>query len=129
MKKESKWKQNLEDELLYFINMCGEKDRKIFEKPKRKRTIEEYGRLICISMGIGVRGAMLWLFRRCEDHRIEPEEIFEYMDSVPFETIGNWINEFIGQIENPLLKQVAAEIWSEKQHKLSKENFKIRDLL
>ncbi len=83
----SQWKQGLEDELLYFINMCGEEDRKIFDKPKKKRTIEEYGRLICITMAIGVRGAMLWLFKRCEDNRIEPDEIFNYIDSVPFETV------------------------------------------
>lgn len=125
----SQWEQNLEDELLYFINMCGEEDRKIFDKPKKKRTIEEYGRLICITTAIGVRGAMLWLYKRCEDNRIEPDGIFNYMDSVPFETAEKWVDEFVGGIEHPLLKQVAVEIWGEKRAKLTKEKFNIRDLL
>ena len=125
----SQWKKNLNDELVYFINMCGEEDRKVFEKPRKRRTVEEYGRLLCITMAIGVRGAMLWLYKRCEENRIEPEEIFAYIGSVPLETVEKWVNEFVGQIEQPLLKQVAVEIWDEKRAKLSEEKFDIRKLL
>ena len=125
----SQWKKNLNDELVYFINMCGEEDRKVFEKPRKRRTVEEYGRLLCITMAIGVRGAMLWLYKRCEENRIEPEEIFAYIGSVPLETVEKWVNEFVGQIEQPLLKQVAVEIWDEKRAKLSEEKFDMRKLL
>ena len=125
----NQWKKNLNDELVYFINMCGEEDRKVFEKPRKRRTVEEYGRLLCITMAIGVRGAMLWLYKRCEENRIEPEEIFAYIGSVPLETVEKWVNEFVGQIEQPLLKQVAVEIWDEKRAKLSEEKFDIRKLL
>ena len=39
----SQWEQNLEDELLYFINMCGEEDRKIFDKPKKRGRLKNTG--------------------------------------------------------------------------------------
>lgn len=125
----SQSEQLLEDELAYFINMCGEEDRKVFEKPRKKRTVAEYGRLICIAMAMGLRGAMLWLFARCEDNRVDYDEIFAYIDNAPFAEVKKWINEFIGQIENPLFKRVASDIWSEKEKRLSEKNFSMRELL
>lgn len=125
----SQWEQNLQDDLMYFLNMCGKEDRKIFGKPSKKYTIEQYARLVCITLAVGVRGAMLSLFKRCEDNRIEPDEVFACIDKTPYSTIEKWVNEFIGQIENPLLKQVAEEIWNEKRKKLPKENFNVRKLI
>ena len=124
----SQWEKNLQEDLLYFLNMCGEKDRKIFGKPSKKYTIEQYARLVCISLGIGVRGAMLCIFEQCEDNRIETEEVLSFLDTLQYSTIEFWINEFIGQIENPLFKQVAEEIWNEKQTRIAKENFSVRKL-
>ena len=126
---QSPWEKNLEKELLYFINMCGEEDRKVFVRPRRKRTVPQYGRLICIAMAIGLRGAMLWLFARCDEKRIGPEEIFAYLESVAFATIETWVNEFIGAVANPLLKRAAGDIWSEKRKKLCEGTFRVRDLL
>lgn len=113
-KGKSQAEKNLEEDLLYFINMCEGDDQKVFDKPQQKRTVGQYARLICIAMAMGLRGAMLWLFARCDDNRIEPDVIFSFLDGTPYTTIKSWIDGFIEQIKNPLLKQVASEIWGRK---------------
>lgn len=115
------------EDLYYFVNMCGKEDRKIFQYPNRKKPAEQYARLICAAMALGLRGAMLRLFNLWGEERLD--ELFRCLDGWTFEEVKKHIEAFIAGVEHPLFKQAAEETWLERQKTLSAENFKIRNLL
>lgn len=124
MDKGNETNEVLVQDLVYFIAMCGEKDRRLMNGQRRKT--EESGRLVCISMALGLRSAMLRLFSE-EGEDVEP--LLAYIDGCTLVQVKNWMTEFIAGIDLPPLWQAAEGTWKDKLKKLREDKFSVRDLL
>lgn len=59
--------KNLQDDVYYFICMCSESDKNLFMCDPKEKTIEDFGRFICIGMVLRLRGVFLHIYAQYED--------------------------------------------------------------
>lgn len=128
----SKTNQNLEkgyeQEVLLFLNMCKEEDGNFLNLPLKKRKIEDAVRLLCITTALSLRGPFFSVIN-AEEKRFD--ELISHWERIRYdeEKVTAWLDDFIAAVENPLLKQVAQEIWDEKKARFQNARFDAMSLL
>lgn len=128
----SKTNQNLEkgyeQEVLLFLNMCKEEDRNFLNLPLKKRKIEDAVRLLCITTALSLRGPFFSVIN-AEEKRFD--ELISHWERIRYDEkkVTAWLDDFIAAVENPLLKQVAQEIWDEKKARFQNARFDAMSLL
>lgn len=119
--------RNLEQDILYFLNMCTKDDAKLFISNPKQKKIEDYGRFICLGLAFGLRGVMLNTFAQYENVG-NIKELFAYLDTLTFERVIIWVEKFSEEIEDPLFKECAESIWEEKKKYFANHKFEIAKL-
>ena len=128
----SKTNQNLEkgyeQEGLLFLNMCKEEDRNFLNLPLKKRKIEDAVRLLCITTALSLRGPFFSVIN-AEEKRFD--ELISHWERIRYdeEKVTAWLDDFIAAVEDPLLKQIAQEIWNEKKARFQNSRFDAMSLL
>ena len=128
----NKTNQNLEKsydrEVLLFLNMCKEEDGHFLNLPLKKRKIEDAVRLLCITTALSLRGPFFSVIN-AEEKRFD--ELISHWERIRYdeETVTAWLDDFIAAVEDPLLKQVAQEIWDEKKARFQNARFDAMSLL
>jgi hypothetical protein len=128
----SKTNQNLEkgyeQEVLLFLNMCKEEDRNFLNLPLKKRKIEDAVRLLCITTALSLRGPFFSVIN-AEEKRFD--ELISHWERIRYdeEKVTAWLDDFIAAVEDPLLKQIAQEIWNEKKARFQNARFDAMSLL
>ena len=128
----SKTNQNLEkgyeQEVLLFLNMCKEEDRNFLNLPLKKRKIEDAVRLLCITTALSLRGPFFSVIN-AEEKRFD--ELISHWERIRYdeEKVTAWLDDFIAAVEDPLLKQIAQEIWNEKKARFLNARFDAMSLL
>ena len=124
--------QNLEKsydrEVLLFLNMCKEEDGNFLNLPLKKRKIEDAVRLLCITTALSLRGPFFSVIN-AEEKRFA--ELISHWERIRYdeEKVTAWLDDFIAAVEDPLLKQVAQEIWDEKKARFQNARFDAMSLL
>jgi hypothetical protein len=128
----NKTNQNLEKsydrEVLLFLNMCKEEDGNFLNLPLKKRKIEDAVRLLCITTALSLRGPFFSVIN-AEEKRFD--ELISHWERIRYdeEKVTAWLDDFIAAVEDPLLKQVAQEIWDEKKARFQNARFDAMSLL
>ena len=128
----NKTNQNLEKsydrEVLLFLNMCKEEDGNFLNLPLKKRKIEDAVRLLCITTALSLRGPFFSVIN-AEEKRFD--ELISHLERIRYdeEKVTAWLDDFIAAVEDPLLKQVAQEIWDEKKARFQNARFDAMSLL
>ena len=128
----NKTNQNLEKsydrEVLLFLNMCKEEDGNFLNLPLKKRKIEDAVRLLCITTALSLRGPFFSVIN-AEEKRFD--ELISHWERIRYdeEKVTAWLDDFIAAVEDPLLKQVAQEIWDEKKARFQNSRFDAMSLL
>ena len=128
----NKTNQNLEKsydrEVLLFLNMCKEEDGNFLNLPLKKRKIEDAVRLLCITTALSLRGPFFSVIN-AEEKRFD--ELISHWERIRYdeEKVTAWLDDFIAAVEDPLLKQVAQEIWDEKKARFHNARFDAMSLL
>ena len=128
----NKTNQNLEKsydrEVLLFLNMCKEEDGNFLNLPLKKRKIEDAVRLLCITTALSLRGPFFSVIN-AEEKRFD--ELISHWERIRYdeEKVTAWLDDFIAAVEDPLLKQVAQEIWNEKKARFQNARFDAMSLL
>lgn len=55
---------SIEEEVIIFLSMCSEEDRKFMEIPRKKRTVEQYARLMTICFYLGFKKVLAFCCAR-----------------------------------------------------------------
>lgn len=128
----NKTNQNLEKvhdrEVLLFLNMCKKEDGNFLNLPLKKRKIEDAVRLLCITTALSLRGPFFSVIN-AEEKRFD--ELISHWERIRYDEkkVTAWLDDFIAAVENPLLKQVAQEIWDEKKARFQNARFDAMSLL
>ena len=128
----NKTNQNLEKsydrEVLLFLKMCKEEDGNFLNLPLKKRKIEDAVRLLCITTALSLRGPFFSVIN-AEEKRFD--ELISHWERIRYdeEKVTAWLDDFIAAVEDPLLKQVAQEIWDEKKARFQNARFDAMSLL
>lgn len=128
----SKTNQNLEKvhdrEVLLFLNMCKKEDGNFLNLPLKKRKIEDAVRLLCITTALSLRGPFFSVIN-AEEKRFD--ELISHWERIRYdeEKVTAWLDDFIAAVEDPLLKQIAQEIWNEKKARFQNARFDAMSLL
>lgn len=128
----NKTNQNLEkgydQEVLLFLKMCKEEDGNFLNLPLKKRKIEDAVRLLCITTALSLRGPFFSVIN-AEEKRFD--DLISHWEQIRYdeEKVTAWLDDFIAAVENPLLKQVAQEIWNEKKARFQNARFDAMSLL
>lgn len=117
-----------EQEVLLFLNMCKEEDGNFLNLPLKKRKIEDAVRLLCITTALSLRGPFFSVIN-AEEKRFD--ELISHWKRIRYDEkkVTAWLDDFIAAVENPLLKQVAQEIWDEKKARFQNARFDAMSLL
>lgn len=117
-----------EQEVLLFLNMCKEEDGNFLNLPLKKRKIEDAVRLLCITTALSLRGPFFSVIN-AEEKRFD--ELISHWERIRYdeEKVTAWLDDFIAAVEDPLLKQVAQEIWNEKKARFQNARFDAMSLL
>ena len=124
--------QNLEkgyeQEVVLFLKMCKKEDGNFLNLPLKKRKIEDAVRLLCITTALSLRGPFFSVIN-AEEKRFD--ELISHWERIRYdEEKGTaWLDDFIAAVEDPLLKQVAQEIWDEKKARFQNARFDAMSLL
>lgn len=115
-------------EVLLFLNMCKKEDGNFLNLPLKKRKIEDAVRLLCITTALSLRGPFFSVINAEEKHF---DELISHWERIRYdeEKVTAWLDDFIAAVENPLLKQVAQEIWDEKKARFQNARFDAMSLL
>ena len=128
----NKTNQNLEkvhdQEVLLFLNMCKKEDGNFLNLPLKKRKIEDAVRLLCITTALSLRGPFFSVIN-AEEKRFD--ELISHWERIRYDEkkVTAWLDDFIAAVEDPLLKQVAQEIWNEKKARFQNARFDAMSLL
>lgn len=117
-----------EQEVLLFLNMCKEEDGNFLNLPLKKRKIEDAVRLLCITTALSLRGPFFSVIN-AEEKRFD--ELISHWERIRYDEkkVTAWLDDFIAAVEDPLLKQVAQEIWNEKKARFQNARFDAMSLL
>lgn len=118
----------LEQEKFAFAFLTGRMGEDFLKTPRRKRKVEDYAKLLSISIVFQLKRVFLKLVREGES-RID--EIFDYLnkEGKKFEVVESWIMEAIEKIPDEKLKTAGLGVWNELKKRCDRQNFNIRDLL
>lgn len=108
--------------------MCKEEDGNFLNLPLKKRKIEDAVRLLCITTALSLRGPFFSVIN-AEEKRFD--ELISHWERIRYDEkkVTAWLDDFIAAVEDPLLKQVAQEIWNEKKARFQKARFDAMSLL
>ena len=117
-----------DQEVLLFLNMCKEEDRNFLNFPLKKRKIEDAVRLLCITTALSLRGPFFSVIN-AEEKRFD--ELISHWERIRYDEkkVTAWLDDFIAAVEDPLLKQIAQEIWNEKKARFQNARFDAMSLL
>ena len=124
--------QNLEkgyeQEVVLFLKMCKKEDGNFLNLPLKKRKIEDAVRLLCITTALSLRGPFFSVIN-AEEKRFD--ELISHWERIRYDEkkVTAWLDDFIAAVEDPLLKQVAQEIWNEKKARFQNARFDAMSLL
>ncbi len=124
--------QNLEkgyeQEVVLFLKMCKKEDGNFLNLPLKKRKIEDAVRLLCITTALSLRGPFFSVIN-AEEKRFD--ELISHWERIRYdeEKVTAWLDDFIAAVEDPLLKQIAQEIWNEKKARFQNARFDAMSLL
>lgn len=124
--------QNLEkgyeQEVVLFLKMCKKEDGNFLNLPLKKRKIEDAVRLLCITTALSLRGPFFSVIN-AEEKRFD--ELISHWKRIRYDEkkVTAWLDDFIAAVEDPLLKQVAQEIWNEKKARFQNARFDAMSLL
>ena len=85
-------------------------------------------RLLCITTALSLRGPFFSVIN-AEEKRFD--ELISHWERIRYDEkkVTAWLDDFIAAVENPLLKQVAQEIWNEKKARFQNARFDAMSLL
>ena len=111
--------------LLYTGANIYYEDGNFLNLPLKKRKIEDAVRLLCITTALSLRGPFFSVIN-AEEKRFD--ELISHWERIRYDEkkVTAWLDDFI---ENPLLKQVAQEIWNEKKARFQNARFDAMSLL
>ena len=114
--------------LLYTGANIYYEDGNFLNLPLKKRKIEDAVRLLCITTALSLRGPFFSVIN-AEEKRFD--ELISHWERIRYdeEKVTAWLDDFIAAVENPLLKQVAQEIWDEKKARFQNARFDAMSLL
>ena len=124
--------QNLEkgyeQEVVLFLKMCKKEDGNFLNLPLKKRKIEDAVRLLCITTALSLRGPFFSVIN-AEEKRFD--ELISHWERIRYDEVKvtAWLDDFIAAVEDPLLKQIAQEIWNEKKARFQNARFDAMSLL
>ena len=118
----SNFKQKSIQENMQFLFLCGKRDSKLLLAPKRKKDLNEYVRLTCISLVFGYKTVFLKIAGIVEKNT---DEFLTVLKSIEgnFLKLNEWVDSFIDNIAIPEAQALAKEFWQEQKEKLDVENF------
>lgn len=120
--------KNLENDIIYFLNMCSDNDKVIYAAEPKEKKIEDFGRFICLGLAFNMRGVYLSTFAQYE--RIgDINDILIFLDTVTYEQLKVWVEEFLKNTGNAILKKCAKSIWDEKKSYFVNHKFELSALL
>lgn len=110
-----------------FFCLCGGKDRKILLSRKKKDKIAELARLACISLVFGYRTMFIRILGEAEKYY---DEYIKELDSINgnFEKLNEWVEDFIKNIEDSEIHNLALEFWQERKKTLDRNDLKVKHL-
>lgn len=116
-----------EQELFAWELMCGKKFENFIKTPKRKRSVEDYGKYMGISMVFHFRRIFLRLIK---DGESRLDEILAYLTTEGKKqfVVERWIMEAVDTIPDHKLKEIALEWWNESKSKFNEQDFDISKL-
>lgn len=122
------YEKELEQEIFQFLFLADERDVKILDSRYRKKNMNEFVRLACITLVYGYRKLFLKIMASVEK---DADEFFKYLDGLngKFDLIDGWINGFIERVKDKTAQNLTREYWEEKKATIDKNNFEIRNLL
>lgn len=114
----------LEQELFAWELMCGKKFEDFIKTPKRKRTVEDYGKYMGISIVFRFKRIFLHLII---DGESRLDEILAYLttEGKKSKVAESWIMEAINHIPDRELQSIGLTFWNEIKEKFSAEDFDI----
>lgn len=114
--------------LLYTGANIYYEDGNFLNLPLKKRKIEDAVRLLCITTALSLRGPFFSVIN-AEEKRFD--ELISHWERIRYDEkkVTAWLDDFIAAVENPLLKQVAQEIWNEKKARFQNARFDAMSLL
>lgn len=86
---------SFENEVMIFLSMCSDEDRKFMEIPRKMRTVEQYARLLTISFYLGFKKVFCMLLGEAEKSKLSgkvTERLGELRKEGP--TAKRWILYF-----------------------------------
>lgn len=108
--------------------MCSDDDKAIYAAEPKEKKIEDFGRFICLGLAFNMRGVFLSMIAQYEKVG-DIDDIFNYLNTVSYEQIENWVDKFSEKIDDKLLKKCALSIWDEKKEYFTKHKFELWALL
>jgi len=123
-------KEKQKNDAIWFLCLCGEKDREFLRIPDRERKTDDYVRLMCISLIFGFHYPAMRLLRESEDQK-RVKAVLARLSEVEgdYGLLASWMDSFISEIQIPGLRRLAAECWNETKKAAEPENFHISQLL
>lgn len=117
----------LEQEIFAWSLMCGKKFEDFIKIPPAKRTVEDYGKYLGISIVFHFKRMFLRLINDCEDRL---EEILNYIstEGKKLEVVDEWINEAINHIPDEELQNICLDYWNNAKSKFNAQTFDITKL-
>lgn len=123
-----KLKQQYKKELMNFIFICSDNDKKLLIREPKQKTMEDFARFICLGLIFEMKGVYLRMFAEFEQIG-NYETLFNYLNALNLETVDKWLKEFIENIDDTELKELAKKVWEEKAEKFGKAEFDIKKLI
>ena len=106
-------------EVMNFLIMCNEADRKFFYSVQEDRKVDDYVRLMSIVRILNYK----FVLRRLIFDALEYKKINKLL--MKMEEVKNdnsivikWMDQFVEQIELPVYKEALSELWEEKKERI-----------
>ncbi len=126
-KKLDKTLKELEKDIIYFLTMCTNNDLKLYISDPKEKKIEDFARFACLGLAFNLRGVHLNVYAQYENVG-DINDLLNYLDAVSFERAEKWIENFIINIKEPILKNCAQSIWADKKIYFASHKFEISKL-
>ena len=114
---------SIEEEVIIFLSMSSEEDRKFMEIPRKKRTVEQYARLMTICFYLGFKKVFCILLREAEKSKLD-DEVTDRLGALRKEgaKTKRWIKDFLNGFSLPQFQSFVRE-YVEKLDKIDGKDF------
>ena len=132
MKKKSdfmdEYEKAFKKEFIASLFLCGEQDKKFFSLPPKKRRMDDFVRLGCISMIYGFRRVFLHIAAVAEKRE---DEFLQAIDraETDFPCIKRWVEEFIDRVPDEKARALTREEWENIITEVPPENFTLTKVI